>query len=275
MTLDKRNDSTIRQYRPHVGKLVKMSMFADYTERGLNPWSWLRVIGIDRDTVTVRLAPNPTVIADDREQFTIPLYVVDTPIGWEPRYTIHVKSEQLETVMGWLPRGIAVRQSHDMSGSMPTAFQPLTDGIEPNSPHWQFPESTDVIMPDDCPRLIRVVKVEQEEITSETLGYPAVKDCPHCHGSGRRSVAELAGIRKETLATTWNLVNTGEIHLDDMTDTDFRCHCHYGAVSRMGRTERGQLFKKMRADGWVIEFVRYGGGYWERSRETVVKDWEE
>ena len=85
MTLDKRNDSTIRQYRPHVGKLVKMSMFADYTERGLNPWSWLRVIGIDRDTVTVRLAPNPTVIADDREQFTIPLYVVDTPIGWEPR----------------------------------------------------------------------------------------------------------------------------------------------------------------------------------------------
>lgn len=274
MTLTERNNSTIRQYRPKIGQLITMSLFSDYTTRGLSPWGRLRVIGIDKDTVTVRHAPHPMdSTCDDPSHLTIPLYVVRPPVGWEPRYTIHCKPEQTETIIkDWFSRGIVVRQSHYLSGSMPTAFQPLTNGIPPNSPHWQFPEDTDVIMPEDCARLFKVVAVESEEITSATLGFPADMACNHCHGTGRRTVAELATIRKETLAQTWNLINTGKIPLEDLTSTDFRCHCHYGALTRMGRTKRAKLFKEMHAQGWK---VRYAGGYWIRTRETLVHDYAE
>lgn len=276
MTLSRRNDSLIRQYRPQLGTLCKMSEWSDYTSRGLSPWGMLRVIGIDRDTVTVRHAPNPMDAAcDDQNPLTIPLYCIAMPIGWEPRYTIHCKPEETTKVLGWFARGIVVRQSHNMSGTLPKAFQPLGDnGNLPSATHWQFPEDTDVISPEDCARLIRVVSVEREEITSATLGYPADSTCHLCNGTGRRTVADLALIRKETLAQTWDAVNTGKITLDGPTSTDFRCHCHYGALDRLGRTKRAHLFKQMAADGWHVEYIRYGGGYWERTRETVVHEWE-
>jgi hypothetical protein len=275
MTL--RNDSTIRQYRPKVGQLISMGQWTDYTSRGLSPWGRLRVIGIDKDTVTVRYAPHPMdASCDDQSQITIPLYTVQPSIGWEPRYTIHCKPEQVETVKSWFARGIVCRQSHNMSSSMPMAFQPLTDGVLPGSPHWQFPEDTDVIMPEDCARLFRIVSVEQEEITSAVLGYPADPNCHRCKGTGRRTVAELAIVRKSTLAQTWDDINTGKIPLDDLTSTDFRCHCaQYGAMTRMGRTKRAKLIKQMRADGWQVEYRPYAGGYWERRRETIVHDWTE
>jgi hypothetical protein len=224
MTLSRRNDSKIRQYRPKVGQLIGMSEFSDYTSRGMSPWGRLRVIGIDQDTVTVRHAPHPMdATCDDPSQITIPLYVVRVPVGWEPKYTIHCKPEQAETIIkDWFARGIVVRQSHDMSGGMSTAFQPLTNGTLPGSPHWQFPEDTDVIMPEDCARLFKVVAVEREEITSATLGYPADPNC---------------------------------------------------TLSRMGRTKRAKLFKTMRADGWEVQYVPYAGGYWERTRKTLVHDW--
>ena len=290
MTLTQRNDSPIRQYRPPVGKLIKMSQWADYTARGLSPWSYLRVLGIDRDTVTVRHAPNPTVPAEDGEQFTIPLYTVDAPVGWEPRYTIHAKPEQAKVIVkDWFSRGIVVRQSHDMSGSMPKAFQPLTSGAVPGSPHWQFCEDTDVITAEDCPKLFRVIAVTEEEITSATLGYPADKDCKHCQGTGRRSVTELATIRHEAIEVTRARIvsnedyakletteREGKIPIEDYrahSDT-FRCHCHYGALGRLGRTKRGKLFSQMRADGWEVKYFPYAGGYWRRWRETIVHDWQ-
>lgn len=273
MTL--RNDSTIRQYRPRVGSLCQMALFSDYTSRGLSPWGRLRVIGIDKDTVTVRHAPHPMdASCDDPSELTIPLYTVQPPIGWEPRYTIHCKPEQVETVKSWFAHGIVCRQSHNMSSSMPMAFQPLTDGVLPGSPHWQFPEDTDVILAENCARLFRIVQVEQEEITSATLGYPADPNCQSCAGTGRRTIAQLAEIRKETLATTFDLINHGKIPLEDMTPTDFRCHCHYGALGRMGRTKRAKLFKQMRADGWEVSYMPYAGGYWIRTRETLIQDWQ-
>lgn len=285
MTLGKRNDSTIRQYRPTIGQLISMSQFSDYTSRGLSPWGRLRVIGIDASTVTVHHAPHPAdPTCDDPSPITIPLYTVQFPIGWEPRYTIHCKPEQSQTVINeWFKRGIVVRQSHDMSGSMPTAFQPLVSGQLPRSPHWQFPENTDVILPDDCPRLFRVVEVQQEEITSEVLGYPADPNCTSCSGTGRRTIAQLAEVRNETVEQTWGLINAGKIPLDDLThispvhsafDT-FRCHCHYGAMARMGRAKRAKLIKQMRADGWEVEYRPYAGGFWERRKETLVHDWAE
>lgn len=284
MTL-RRNNSTIRLYRPKVGQLIGMSEWSDYTSRGLSLWGRLRVIGIDKDTVTVKHAPHPMDASfDDASQITIPLYTVQLPIGWEPGYTIYCKPEETEKVLGWFARGIVCRQSHNMSSSMPMAFQPLTDGVLPGSPHWQFPEDTDVIMPEDCARLFRVVSVEKEEITSATLGYPADPTCTSCSGTGRRTIAQLAEVCKETVETTWTLIDNGTIqNLEDVQTVSnvhsafdtFRCHCHYGALGRMGRTKRAKLFKEMRADGWDVHYVPYAGGFWERTRETIVHDYTE
>lgn len=255
--LSRLNNSPIRQYRPKLGTLVTMAEFADYTSRGLSPWGRLRVIGIDAELVTVQHAPSPLDVTKDTEQFTIPLERVQTPIGWEPRYTIYCKPEELDKALGWFARGLVVRQSHNMSGSMPTVFQPLSDdGTVPATPHWQFPEDTDTLTAEECKRLVRVVKVEREEVTSATLGYPPVSDCGHCHGTGRRTVTELASIRH------------------DNPDT-FRCHCHSDALGRMGRSKRARLFKSWESQGWTVTYQRFAGGYWERTRETVVRDWSE
>jgi hypothetical protein len=279
-----RNDSTIRQYRPAIGKLIKLSEWSDYTSRGLSPWGWLRVTGIDKDTVTVRHAPHPTDPSHDEPEITIPLYAVATPIGWEPRYAIHAQGRDGadNVVNNWFSRGIVVRQSHDMGGSMPTAFQPLVDGELPGSPHWQYPEVTDVIQPEDCKRLFRVVAVEEEEITSATLGYPADPKCTSCQGTGRRTIAQLAEVRNETVEQLWALIDKGQIPLDDLTHAaehsafeTFRCHCaQHGAMSRLTKTERTKLIKEMRAEGWQVEYRPYAGGFWERRKEILVHDWE-
>jgi len=287
MTL-KRNDSTIRQYRPAVGTKIKLSEFSQYgivakqhPEDSLSVWSWFVVRATKEFSVDAEHynAGNTGIV------YALPLEWIDPPIGWEPRYTIYCKPEQAQTIVrDWFARGIVVRQSHDMSGSMPKAFQPMTDGILPGSPHWQYPEYPDVIMPEDCARLFRVVSVEKEEITSVTLGYPADPTCTSCSGTGRRTIAQLAEVRKETVETTWALIDNGTIqNLEDVQTVSnvhsafdtFRCHCHYGALGRMGRTKRAKLFKEMRAAGWDVHYVPYAGGFWERTRETIVHDWTE
>jgi hypothetical protein len=280
MTLSRLNNSPIRQYKPTKGTRITLAEFQHYgivaqqhPEHNLSVWSNFTVHYITEDSVYVEHynAGNTGVC------YFVPLVWISIPIGWHPRYTIHCKAEQAQTIINdWFTRGIVVRQSHDMSGSMPTAFQPLTDDALPSSPHWQFPEDTDVIPAEDCARVFRVVAVEQEEITSAVLGYPADPNCHMCKGTGRRTVAELAIVRQETLAQTWDGINTGKIPLDNLTSTDFRCHCaQYGAMTRMGRTKRAKLVKRMRADGWKVAYRPYAGGYWERSRETVVHDRQE
>jgi len=166
MTLASRNDSPIRQYHPQLGKLIKMSEWSDYTSRGISPWSWLRVIGIDDSTVTVRHATHPTDPAQDTEQYTLPLYVIDPPIGWEPRYTIYCKPSETDKVLSWFARGIAKRQSHDLGNAGAMIWQPMDNC---DAAHWQFPEVSDMIRPEDCPRLIRVIKVETEDMGSDSL----------------------------------------------------------------------------------------------------------
>jgi hypothetical protein len=280
------NNSPVRQYVPAIGSRVKLALWEHYSavqsqhpEFSIATWGWLTVRDIIADNAHVEYYN----AGDTGIFFSIPLACITPPIGWQPRYTIHCKPEKVSEVMSWFARGIAVRQSHDMSGSMPTAFQPLTDGKVPDSPHWQFPETTDIIPASDCPRLIRVVQVEREEITNATLGYPPDPNCTRCAGTGRRTIAQLAEARNETVERTWTLIDSGAIANLDNLITDghhsafdtFRCHCtQYGALSRMGRTKRAKLLKVMQSDGWTVEYKPYAGGYWERTRFTTVKDWQ-
>ena len=267
-----------RQYIPATGTRCKLRTWSDYVKIvGNCNWQWFTVREVRMETECATLEHYNA--GNTGEMYSVPLNMIEPPIGWQSRYTIYCEPDKAHTVVtDWFSRGIVVRQSHDMSGSMPTAFQPLTDNVTPQSPHWQFPEATDVIPTSQCAAVFSVVAVEREEITSATIGYPADPNCKHCGGKGRRTVGELATVRNEPVSVTRELIDKGTIPVDDfqhMVDVatpndSFRCHCHYGAVSHMGRSKRAKLFKTMIADGWTIRHVRYGGGYWERIRETIV-----
>ena len=281
MTLSRLNNSPIRQYRPTAGTLATLALWEHYSivrsqhpEHDLAQWAHFKVRYIVDNATPESVCVEHYNAADTGVTYFVPLEWISTPIGWEPRYTIHANPEQAQTIVkDWFARGISVRANHDLGSCMSigSAFQPLDNST---APHWRYPEQTDIIPPADCPRLIKVVSVEHEKITSATLGYPAQSDCPHCHGTGRRTIASLAEIRQETLATTFDRINKGELPLDDMTATDFRCHCHFGALSRMGRTKRAKLFKAMANDGWEVKYQPYAGGFWERIRMTTVHDWQ-
>ena len=152
---------TLRQYIPKVGAKVKMRTWFDYTSRNLTVWAWFEVLRVNADGTIVMQHDNA---GEKLEIVTVPYEVIDAPIGWEPRYTIYCTPEQAETIVSnWFTRGIVVRQSHDLGGRMPTAFQPMDNAEQP---HWQFPEVTDAIPAEDCAKLFRVVSVVTEEINS-------------------------------------------------------------------------------------------------------------
>ena len=265
-----------RRYVPAIGLRVTLRTFADYNTLPCSVWSHLTVRAIDGETVTVEHYN----ARDTGEFFTVPLSAIAPPVGWKQRYTIHAQPDKVETVLGWFARGIAVRQSHDMSGSMPTSFQPLDNS---NSPHWQFPELTDSVPADECGKVFRVVKVERQDVYNVYL--IADQNCPHCNGTGRRTLAELAKIRHESIVELKRKMAipaepyrvNDSLHLDDYSaDTEtFSCHCIRGGFRTLGRSKRAKLIKEWAAQGWDTHYCNYGEhSFWERTRETIVRDWE-
>lgn len=265
-----------RQYVPAIGESVKMRLFSDYTSRNVNVWAWLRVHSFNSDGVTVQVlnGTEPT-----GEVLTIPLDTIAPPIGWQSQYTIYCKPDKIDAVLSWFARGIVVRQSHDMSGSMPTAFQPMDNS---DQPHWQFCEVTDAVPAAECSRVFRVVKIETENIYDVCL-VPD-KNCSHCHGTGRRTLAELGKIRRESIAELKRKMAIApepyrineRLHLDDYSKTDetFACHCIRGGFSKLGRSKRAKLIKEWALQGWSTEYHNHGEhSWWDRTRETVVQDW--
>jgi hypothetical protein len=269
-----------RIYTPEVGKLVKMRTFENYTSRGIHPWAWLKVFDVTPALVSFRIMNGP----NETDHFsTCLLSDIQPPLGWESTYTIYAKPEQAETIVNdWFARGIAVRQSHDMGGSMPTAFQPMDNSA---SPHWQFTEVTDAIPAADCRKVFRVVSVIEEEITGKLLGL-FDPSCTFCKGSGRDSAKRIAKVREVSEESIKESIREGltedeetkrlstNCHVTNYDDADgtFECTCHYGAIKALGRTKRGKLFAAMRSEGWLVTFVRYAGGFWIRRRETVIHE---
>lgn len=262
---------TLRQYVPPIGKSIKMREWSDYASRDINVWAWLRVQSINSDGVVIQVLNGnaPT------SQFAhIPFSAIAPPIGWKARYTIHVGPDKVETVLGWFERGIVVRQSHDMSGSMPTAFQPMDNS---GQSHWQFCEVTDSVPADECSKVFRVVKFERQDVYDVYL----VPDpnCVHCHGTGRDSLARVNQYRAERGMDPCDQETVSHLGSrqgwDAQTQT-FECMCVRGGFSKLGRSKRAKLIKEWALDGWKTEYVNHGEhSWWERTRETVVKDWTE
>jgi hypothetical protein len=258
-----------RQYTPAIGKSVKMREFSDYTQRNISVWAWMRVHSINSDGVTVQVlnGAEPT-----GQIVNIPLSAIAPPIGWKSQYTIYVKPAQVETVLSWFARGIVVRQSHDMSSSMPTAFQPMDNS---DKPHWQYPEATDAVSAEDCSKVFRVVKVEQEDVYDIYLVPDAA--CESCKGTGRDSLARVNACRVERGFPPCNEETVSHIGSRQGWEADtqtFECHCIRGGFRLLGRSKRAKLIKEWAKDGWVTVYNNHGEhSYWSRTRETVIQDW--
>ena len=269
-----------RQYIPETGTLVKLATWEDYTKVTGKPcnWSHFTVREVRQETDCVTLEHYNA--GNTGEFFTAHLSQIAKPIGWKSQYTIYVKPDKVETVLSWFSRGIVVRQSHDMSGSMPTAFQPMDNSAQP---HWQFCEVTDAVPAEDCRKVFRVVKIETEDIYDVYL-IPQT-DCKHCNGTGRRTLTELGAIRHESIEEMKRKMlipsepyrTNDRLHLDDYNESDetFACHCIRGGFRTLGRSKRAKLIKEWAKQGWSTQYHNYGEhSYWDRTRETVIQDWE-
>ena len=141
------------RYIPEPRSRVKLSTWSDYSIFSLPTWAWLEVLSVNESNNTVNvellngLAKTGTIL-------DVPLSAIDSPIGWQERYTIHVSPEKVFDVLAWLPRGIAVRAFHDLSCAGRTAFQPADNC---GAPHWSMPELTDVVPPSQTRDRIRIV----------------------------------------------------------------------------------------------------------------------
>lgn len=255
-----------RQYIPGIGKRVKLKLWEDYTSRGLSPWSWLAVLSINGQDVTADVLDGNEITG---KQVTVPLSVIDPPVGWKPRYTINVKAEKVDEVLSWFTRGIVCRQSHDLNPHyMPMAFQPMDNAGQPG---WQFPELTDSVPADECPKVFRVVKYEEEDIN-----FVVDMLCKWCHGTGRRNISGIAETRGITIDALHDEIMTRNDNFFanyDATEHTFECHCRNSGFRALTKKQRDALAAEWAKDGWKTEYVRVGGGFWQRTRETVVHDW--
>jgi len=261
-----------RQYVPAVGARVTLRTWEDYGKVTGKPCNWscftVREVRPETDCVTIEHYN----AGDTGEFYAAHLSQIKAPIGWQSQYTIYCKPEQVDNALSWFARGIVVRQSHDMSGSMPTAFQPMDNSA---APHWQFPEVTDAVPADECRRVFRVVKVERENVYDVYL-VPQT-ECPYCHGTGKRHVQTIADARKVALSDV--LADSELIARLEGYDTQtrlFTCHCIRGGFRTLGRSKRAKLIKEWALQGWDTHYCNYGEhSFWERTRETVVQDWDE
>ena len=100
--------------------------------------------------------------------------------------------------------------------------------------------------------------------------------CKFCNGTGKRHVQTIADVRKVALADVLadaELIARLEGY-DALTGL-FTCHCIRGGFRTLGRSKRAKIIREWAKQGWVTEYRNYGEhSFWERTRETIVRDWE-
>ena len=261
---------TERKYIPEIGKRVTLKEFGAHHRNGIDQvWAHLKVLEVNGDQVKVDILNGSEQIG---KQVTVPLSDIAPPIGWQPRYTITVAPDKVDAVLGWMKRGIVCRLSHDLNPNyMPMVYQPMDNAGQPD---WRFPEVTDTVPPEDCDRVFKIVKVETEEINF--VHDPA---CKYCNGSGRRSIAQVAAARGETINQLHDAIIANNDQFFGNYDPiagDFDCTCRFGGFAHLAKKQRDALKAEWKKDGWNTEYDGVGqNGVWLRTRDTVVKDWAE
>jgi len=233
------------------------------------------VIHVERETVKDSLT-------------AVSIEAIETPIGWQDRYTITVGPDKLPEVLSWFrdQRGIAVLQSHYMP-SCPTAFCP-SDNIGGD---WRFNGADkDVVEAKDCDRVFRVVQLE----TWYDMSIPA--ECEYCYHGKRTREKNAPLISQSDSAPVCERCNVRigfsfdePYHFAGQCDRVPReaaeCWVCNGTgignryLSQMKGKEKDAAKRELTRQGWKLHYVNRGrsfeGSYWIGERETVVKDWDE
>jgi hypothetical protein len=234
------------KYIPEIGKRVKFKEWLDYTSRNIHPWAWFEVVAYNDECELIELQhSNGGKLG---ETVTVPLDIIEAPLGWKEKYTICVEPSKAETVKSWLERGITVRTSHDL-GNYGVVFQPLDNSEEPN---WRYPEVTDKIPAEQVKDRIKIVQLEQE------FDAFVMANCEYCAGTGIRTAIK-------------------EVSASDVAE----CWVCHGAgvgkkfISSFDKKERKGVIKSLEKEGWKVGYRKKGdSGYW-MERETIIKNWGE
>lgn len=244
------------KYIPAIGKRVKFKEWCDYSSRSIHIWAWLEVIEIyeTENTIKLQLTNGPEKL---NEFYNVPLNIIEKPIGWRKQYAITVEPEKVDTVLGWLQRGIAVRQCHDLSSAGNTTFQP---GDNYSQPHWAYPELTDLVLPEDTKDRIKIVKLEFKYDAS----IPDI--CQYCKGTGYR-IAEEFHVNNKNIPDPPQKIGD-----------KFKCFtCKNGIRDKfiseiVDKKEKQAAIKKLTKEGWKVQYRRRYESGWFMERETIIKD---
>jgi len=210
--------------------------------------------------------------------YLVPLSAIQKPIGWSERYTITCNPDKVSEVVGWMSRGIMVRQSQYI-GDASTVFQPMDNA---DVPGWKYTKLTDTVPPDQCTDAIQIVKLE----TEYDIGIPV--PCRYCVG-GKRTPDNNPALARNDYNLRCTKCNahlgfsfTEPYHFDqgDCSDPYGIAECWVCSgtgqglkyLSEMSKADRHTAIQTMHRDGWKVRYVRRNGIGWMRERETVVKD---
>ena len=172
----------------------------------------------------------------------------------KPLFSIPDKDTAVK-VIGWYAsgRGIRIWKSHDLGANRPDLLTPA----DAEKPHWAYCSYVDV-----TPEQIEVL--DREYYVQPASIFP---DCDRCRGTGRRSWADLAEIRKQTIEACMKDLKDRSFAFDDDGDT-FRCNCCKGeGVSRQ------RLMVRVQREYWggttPVGATRYGDGSIEPPRKVA------
>jgi hypothetical protein len=236
------------RFIPRVGQMLKLKTIDAYTARHVHVWSWLRVETVNTlaDTCTMRVLNGNQ---DTEHVLTdVPFNVVDSPLGWQPVYTMFVSPEKLSDVLSWLrTRGLIVRASADLSSAGQMTFQPADNAPKP---HWKYPEITDTLTPFECTHgRVRVFTFER--VIDAHIPSP----CTHCNATGKRPYGETDTYQGDVVACAYCRDGVGKLY-----------------VSGTGGKTRKAIMKQLNNEGWEVEYDRHMCAYvMERKIEVNVK----
>jgi len=157
------------------------------------------------------------------------------------------KPEEIQNVREWVKagRGLYRWTNKEIGNNRPDVLIP---GDHDKAPHWAYVGQ---------PESVELDEIEIHVITPVLQPREWGVECERCKGTGKRSVAELAEIRKQTVAEVLAIVMRGDIHWKLIDEDHFECNF----CSGRGYNEKPLTFR-MKREWW---------GGWKASDTAILK----
>lgn len=152
-----------------------------------------------------------------------------------------IRPSQIERITGWFQSGNGVYRwtSKEIGNPRPDM---VTEGPPEKAPHWAYVGEPTEMSPDDFE------VVDEMSLERPPEWYP---ECEHCKGTGVRSVAELAEIRKEPIEVTQAFLRKPE-SMWKMNEDETGFACNYCRGTGHIVPEVTFRVKRMYWGGWEV-----------------------